>query len=413
MKSTEITLFHWLRLISFTLWGAIFFFSFEAAAGDLATYGRECRETIGVPVPSFDCDDPRASLFNQGAVSDGGCERPHGSSGFSSCRAGSKLLRYDDIFTDNSGRRQVVSTVIFCRGTPGTQGGRGSYDDIAVIQINKTKNASCWFSKQTNPNGRVPSPNADPVDPNALGFWGNTQPNMNCRGCHDNGLLIRTPAVARVENVPGKGYQRIDRQGAYQPGTGNALPNFAEAMSKQGAMCSIGNVPWTDGRERFPELKINNEAFRTWNATRPEKVRAPQSRTPEINAGYCTSCHFVGAGFSCKTMFPDSIRKQANLMRRPDTFPRNVWMPPTEELSKHNIDSKQRYDEMFAEPIAALTACCDNPNLETVVGGRTVKVCQDRFDRNTTQQTLSERGACALVTVEQGKARPRPTHTTP
>lgn len=390
----------------------------NSLAGPLATYGEECRDKIGVPVPSFDCDDPRASLFNQGRSENGGCERPHGSNGVNSCVAGSKLLRYDDTFTV-AGVQQVVSTVIFCRGTPPVPPAkRGVYHDIAVIQINQTKNASCWFSKQENPTGPVPSPNPPPARQNASAadkaaavsaarsaetFWGNDQPNMDCRRCHDNGLLIRTPAVSRVLDVPGKGYKRTDRNQPYGPGEGNALPSFANVMSKQGAMCSVGNVPWRDGRDTFPEIKINSEAFRSYNSSLPASEKVTQSTNRRIDAGYCTSCHYVGAGFSCVKLVPDSTGTTPNPNRRPNTFPANVWMPPADRLLQ--ITTKAQYDATFAEPIAALKACCTNPNLEAVVNGQQVKVCQDRFENEGMSNILSQNGACALLNPQAGIPR--------
>ena len=392
----------------------------HSLAGSLATYGQVCRDTIGVPVPSFDCDDPRASLFNQGRSENGGCERPHGSEGVNKCVAGSKLLRYDDTFTVD-GVRQVVSTVIFCRGTPPVPPAtRGVYDDIAVIQINQTKNASCWFSKQQNPTGSVPSPNPPPANQNASPadkaaavsaarsaetFWGNDQPNMDCRRCHDNGLLIRTPAVARVEDAPEKGYKRTDRNQPYGAGDGNALPSFANVMSKQGAMCSVGNVPWRDGRNTFPEIKINSDAFRSYYSSLPASgtKKVTQSTNPRIDAGYCTSCHYVGAGFSCVKLVPDSTGTTPNPKRRPNTFPANVWMPPAAAL--HQITTKAQYDAAFAEPIAALKACCTNPNLEAVVNGQRVKVCQDRFENEGSSNILSQNGPCALLNPQAGIPR--------
>lgn len=393
----------------------------NSLAGPLATYGQVCRDTIGVPVPSFDCDDQRASLFNQGRSENGGCERPHGSEGVNSCVAGSKLLRYDDTFTVG-GVQQVVSTVIFCRGTPPVPPAtRGVYHDIAVIQINQTKNASCWFSKQDeNPTGPVPSPNPPPARQNASAadkaaavsaaisageFWGNDQPNIDCRRCHDNGLLIRTPAVSRVLDEPEKGYKRTDRNQPYGPGDGNALPSSANVMSKQGAMCSVGNVPWRDGRDTFPEIKINSEAFRSYNSSLPVLKKVTQSTNRRIDAGYCTSCHYVGAGFSCRRLVPDSTGKTPNPNRRPNTFPANVWMPPAARLPLLQITTKKQYDDTFDEPIAALTACCTNPNLEAVVNGQQVKVCQDRFENEGMSNILSQNGACALLNPQAGIPR--------
>ena len=126
-------------------------------------YANKCEEKIEVRVPPFNCRDAQATSIRatengreipEGAGQAERCDNP--SHGSSSCQTGTRILKYTDTIQRN-GVEERISTVIFCRRVAGDSG--DTFSDVAVIQLNETKNLSCWFNKLGAPNSaNVPSP---------------------------------------------------------------------------------------------------------------------------------------------------------------------------------------------------------------------------------------------------------------
>jgi len=357
-------------------------------------YAKKCEQKIGVPVPRFNCKDAQATLVK---AKENGREIPEGpdtqlrcdtpSHGRSFCQTGTRLLKYTDLIR-RDGREERISTVIMCRREPGDSGVK--FSDVAVIQLNETKNLSCWFSKQgMEDSTNVPSPSAENPNPD---YWGKSQPNINCMRCHDGATFIYSPLFAQIKGDQG-GYIKRPGEGAYRQGGGNELPR---SNLKVGPSCAF-DMP-VRGLEPQPQLKIQLTAYES-RFGRSDRTKALPTT--------CTECHYIGSGGMGCRLATDSMTGSSRQAQLSDWAQRGInhrWMPPQESrpywprnfLTTDNrriaasfpgaivpdgamssigeavIDTVYaRQAEAYFEPAKrAIQYCCDNPNDREICGGK-------------------------------------------
>ena len=173
---------------------------FAGAHGEaLPAFAAKCDLATGVHVPNFDCSagtDVPLSNFSGDEYPAGTCDRPNRLSG--RCDPGSRfqvLARTND-----------AVVVAHCRkkGLPGNL-----YGDIAVIQYNQASGAACFYQAfdDAGMDGNFKAPSlgtslaveADAPNPSAAPWLSNaTTHGIDCRKCHDDGPIIRSPYLAQL-----------------------------------------------------------------------------------------------------------------------------------------------------------------------------------------------------------------------
>jgi len=145
-----------------------------------------------------------------------------------------------------------AAAVGHCRKNGKRPVGESKYNDIAVIQYNKTNGALCFYQALGDLNGAsVTEPSAGNVSPQFPWIDPPGVQSIRCTGCHDNGGFIRSKYLTQLTTAP------------------NVLPN-------QGA----GFNNYTPAR--YVGLDFQND--RSWSIT-TGKLGANDTGAP------CTTCH--------------------------------------------------------------------------------------------------------------------------
>lgn len=168
----------------------------HVSAETLEEYSAKCNQEIGVSVPDFNCDDPKATEvptthFSGGIFPNGTCDRPN---------------QLNQACDEHSRFRVLVNTpsayvVAHCRKH---SLGAGQYGDIAVIQHNKDSGATCFYQGALNKstNGDVKAPIKGMGSPE---FWMSPHEiatsSFPCVACHDNGPIIRSPYLSQITGI--------------------------------------------------------------------------------------------------------------------------------------------------------------------------------------------------------------------
>lgn len=181
----------------------------------LPQFTAKCDLATGVHVPDFNCSAGTVvptTNFTGGTYPNGNCDRPNRLD--SACDANSRF----QVLANNND--SVI--VAHCRkkGLPGNL-----YGDIAVIQYNKVSGATCYYQAYSNAgiDGDFKSPSlgtslaseADVPNPSASPWLSNASTKgIDCRRCHDNGAIIRSPYLAQLTGtnaLPGAGDNNYNR----------------------------------------------------------------------------------------------------------------------------------------------------------------------------------------------------------
>ncbi len=221
----------------------------DFAPGDkLGEYAEQCRQATGITLPSkFSCGDG-VEVPGQGTQPRGGaCDHPNVLN--SVCDPGSR-------FQVLAGRSADAVAVAHCRKDG--QAATGSlYNDIAIIQYNKTNGAVCFFQALDNgmPGTDIPSPavgdTAKWADQKVHWLSPAATHGIGCTACHDNGGFVRSNYIAQLRTPP------------------NAMPNEADGYSN--AVSPL----------RYVGVEFAND--RSWSIV--------TANHPNDNGPSCASCH--------------------------------------------------------------------------------------------------------------------------
>ena len=257
----------------------------------LVEFSRKCDAAIGETVPSFNCDDPRATEVPDGTASGGNCDFPN-------------VLNHE--CDPGSHFRRLVETpkamiVAHCR-KEGLDSGQ--YFDVAVIQYNRENGATCFYQALANAGSWISAAAPAPSDP-AGRYWKEpiyTAKTINCVRCHDNGPFIRSPYLAQLRDDPN-----------------NALPGT-----------NPNSGPW---EQRFSWNKMLpyrfiGANFQSWKV---------YSIMPSTKGQACTTCHRMGlsstdAGFNTSQGTSLLLGLTATAMtqahKNPHSTASPIWMKP-------------------------------------------------------------------------------------
>lgn len=314
----------------------------NAAAQSVREYGRECARDV-TPVPAFNCADGVAvpitvngktpETYTPGMS----CDRPAmlpsdaGQKTDGQCVPNSRalVLRDDD----------TAQISAFCRQKMIRPADSPLYDEIDVIAHNVRNGRTCWF-QATLPGPlkadkgvdgrRVPSPTAATSGqgfPLPTRFWNRpaATARLQCVNCHDSGPYMYSPFIGQVKNaVPS------DPLGLYNNDVG--------------------------------------AAFRQW----------PKPFGITTHGNTCTTCHRMGNMNSCHLAMYQSFgaKPTEGLDEWGKQFPQSHWMPPGD------LHSLAQWNQAYAESIAQLAACCQDP---------TRPECQIvRYDNGMTRRARSD-----------------------
>jgi hypothetical protein len=162
----------------------------------LGQFAAKCDLATGVHVRDFNCSEgtevPTTNV--NGAL----CDRPNRLN--RECDPGSRF----QVLASNTD----AVAVAHCRktGLPGNQ-----YSDIAVIQYNKRNGATCFYQALGVMDGNFKAPfrgtsdasESDTPNPSASPWLSNASTHaIDCRRCHDNGAIIRSPYLAQLTSGP-------------------------------------------------------------------------------------------------------------------------------------------------------------------------------------------------------------------
>ena len=176
-----------------------------AAPPDRAAYAAQCAAEMG-PIPAFNCLDGALLDITVNQVSQTQpvqiCDKPVqlGLGGGSQCVPFSRLLAL------NSGKPNVT-TIAICRKYFTSAGPHDPrFDDIAMIQHNRTSGRTCFFQShlEANLDGRfVPSPSDTTNE--AAQYWLDNRPGgpsgITCSNCHAADPFIWSPFVAQKADL--------------------------------------------------------------------------------------------------------------------------------------------------------------------------------------------------------------------
>lgn len=211
----------------------------------LEQYAAKCDLASGVHVPAFSCENGTEVPDQGDGVT---CGHPNVLN--NECDPGSKfqvLVRTADAIVVGHCRKRV-------RDGGQSAPGNTFYNDIAVIQYNKTNGAQCFYqaliSGGVSLNGAAVT--APSLGGNAGFPWMSPQgtEGINCTGCHDNGGLIRSEYLAQLKT-----------------GT-NAFPNEDTGFNNN-------TIP-------VKYVGLDFALNRSWSITGP---------TPDGSGAPCTTCH--------------------------------------------------------------------------------------------------------------------------
>jgi hypothetical protein len=221
----------------------------------LEEYSQKCDAAIGLPVPSFNCDDGTLVPTTNPMVDNGElfCDRPN-------------VLNHE---CDPGSRFQVLArtsdaiVVAHCR----KRGlGEGKYSDIAVIQHNQLNGATCFYQALEfgePSDGPLDAMTTAPIEGNAAGKFPWISPNgtasIKCVNCHDNGPFIRSPYLAQLRDEP------MDRL----PGTSDSDLDWGPRV----------------GWNKTQPYKFVGNDFQSWKVYEVSVVGAGSA---------CSSCHRMG-----------------------------------------------------------------------------------------------------------------------
>jgi hypothetical protein len=290
------------------------------ASETILEYGAACVSAIG-EIPAFKCLDGTIVPITVNGVEPRvyeprmKCDRPsmlpYPDTTFGQCAPYSRVLNL------SRGTTQISA---FCRREYLRGKDDPRFDEIDIILHSVKTGSTCWFHAEGDgaagiDGSRVPPPNEATPPPgaiSALDFWYTPARTAakDCGHCHDSDPAMYSPYIGQVwEHVP------VDPFGWYANDIG--------------------------------------EAFRAW-----EK---PNSITTQSNT--CIGCHRIGDQFTCST----GIHQSAGQIPTDGatalglSYPLSHWMPV------NNFHSKAFWDTVYAPSVAALAACCRNPDLPSCV----------------------------------------------
>ena len=264
----------------------------DFAPGDkLGEYADQCRVATGIVLPpTFSCGDG-VEVPGQGSVPRGtACDHPNVLN--SVCDPGSR-------FQVLAGRSADAVAVAHCRKNGQSQSG-SLYNDIAIIQYNKSNGAVCFYQALDTgmPGTNIPSPSAGDgalwADRQVHWLSPATTHGTGCTFCHDNGGFIRSNYIAQLRTPP------------------HAMPNEADGYSN--ATSPLRYVGSDFASDRSWSIVTSNSAGDT--------------------GGSCASCHRLAVnnaspaphGTALDFALRATARTQASKNPHSPTSP--IWMRP-------------------------------------------------------------------------------------
>lgn len=305
----------------------------SACAQDVVAYGRECADRIA-KIPAFDCrsgvvvpitvDGHAPDRYVAGMA----CDRPAllpyseaGAEGQCVPHARALVLRDD-------AKAQVVA---YCRQKRIRAADAWLYDEVDVIAHDIESGSTCWFAAKAKPplatgrgldGRRVPPP--DEQSPPSGGvaardFWQPPEATAagRCVACHDSDPFVWSPWAAQTGQIP------KDPFGKYANDIG--------------------------------------EAFQRW----------PRPFGIATRGNPCVGCHRIGSMETCKTAILQAAGTDVAPGEDTDArrYPHARWMPAG------NWHTERSWDVIYAEGVAQLRACCNDPGgagcvIVPILGGR-------------------------------------------
>ncbi len=280
--------------------------SFAAPPPARADYADQCAEQMGV-IPPFNCLDGDLLEITVNGVSqtkpvaDGKCDNP-----VQLGMSGNQCVPFSRLHNLNTGKPSVT-TLAICRKYIASNGPRDPFfDDIAVIQHDRTTGRTCFFQsplRKKLDGQTVPSPSERSVA--ASTYWmenENRGPGgIACTGCHSADPFIWSPYVAQKANLP-----------TWNP-LGEFDSNFANLFGAPATLIQ-----------------------------------------PEKNA--CVSCHRFGvsseSGWGCGPLTSRYIGSTPHVMTTP-----SILMPPG------YAGNSAGFEMLFGPSARQIQLCCSNPTL--------------------------------------------------
>jgi hypothetical protein len=293
---------HWLAMVMVI--GLVASLSQPLHADELQKYAEQCTAAMdGVAVPAFQCSAGTVVPVTHASSDGKTCDRPDRLN--KKCDAGStfQVLK----------RSETAIIVALCR----SEGNKGSYPDVAVIQYNPKNGATCFYQKLARGfPGDVTAPSAGVGED---GFQPPSETVSNrCVNCHDNGPFIRSPYLTQIKGV-------------------NALPGAGDNSFNKGQ----------------PYAFVGKDLV-SWSAY-----------SVEVKGNSCLSCHRLGVakgiemyGKNKGTAIDFGIRATAKseTSKNPTSADSPPWMPPI--LGNRPYDpTKDGFDQRNADAAAEIRAC--------------------------------------------------------
>jgi hypothetical protein len=354
----------------------------------LYEHGKECFERLGVAVPSFSCDGPRASRLK--IEVDGvevidhipdRCDKPDlvaeprnhylrdGKDRWD-CVPGGRITK----FTERNAAGDTVVTVVACRAQYLHPLDSGIYENIAILQSNLRTNETCWFQIRADPGivaRNVVSPfspgrkRTDAAAARAEALYvppvtlASVEDGSECFRCHDNGVWLRTPWIMEANQVKAS------------PDIDNDIPRTQGLPVHVGQPFERWNLP------RYQPAQIQIDAALFDAAHPPTPREAQQLKDGKLApSDTCTSCHPIGqssvaneyegtcnhlARFWMENKGPsyEGTALGMRLSRHGASFPLNAWMPPG---AAEEFASGEEYFAYYRRAFKALETCCQTPH---------------------------------------------------
>jgi hypothetical protein len=266
------------------------------------SYAEKCSEIMG-SVPSFNClIGTEIPITKNGhlllsAPEDKECDNKIKFSGQSNPCVPKSRLKILDSSHEN------VLIVAICRKYNQKSVDNNYFDDIAVIQHDKSTGSTCFYQSNMSLKPKLDGTNVtSPQNPNTQHIWTNIS-KTPCTDCHDADPFIWSPYIAQVIK---------------------SNENFEELWS-----ASILNGPW---HSNFPA--IFNE---------PVKIFEP-------NGNVCTYCHRIGSN-TCKSMMRNYVNEGLMPLGAKNMMPK-----------EHSMFNKDVFPKGFERELVELEKCCKKPN---------------------------------------------------
>jgi len=269
----------------------------------LGQFAAKCDLATGIHVPDFKCSaGTEVPTTNYNGTS---CDRPEQL--HQKCDPGSRF----QIVASNAN----AAAILHCRrgGNPTTG---NNYHDIAIIQYNWVNGAVCYYQALGTMDGDFKAPvlgtsssgEADFLNSSASPWVSSAHTHaIDCRQCHDNGAVIRSPYMSQMRTAP------------------NALPGA-------GVRTFNGTNPVAYVGTDFQDWRLYSVTLQ--NNTCNGCHRMGYSNTPEVGKG-------TALDFGIRATNRDNIAKNPNSAASP------IWMIPPQT----------DYDEANHVSAVALQAC--------------------------------------------------------